>query len=365
MRITAVDLHEVDVPDRPWAWSDEVFGMPSHRRDHVVILVVRTDEGLQGLGEVNLRFPRQLIEAEVQGWLGLDPLGENLAALTAPDSKLVSERLRIAFECALLDLRGRALGCPVTELLGGAVRTRVPVSLCTGYKTVENTARDAEWGWAQGFRTYKMKCIVPDQTPRLQDRVDYIVERVEAIHRAVPDMAVRPDIRRRLVEVWAAEEVARRLAGHCLDCLEDPITSGARAGTFSEWRRLRQRCAFPIAEHCDAQQIVRMWEAQALDYAIIGGLAQQTVRTAAMVAHLGLEAWTQSVGLGIANVLALHVCAAAPGLVRPSDIVGLWAKIDDCVVEPFPVEEGHVAVPSGPGLGITLDTDALARYACS
>lgn len=365
MRVVGVDLYEVDVPDRPWAWSDEVFGMPGHRRDHVVVFVVRTDAGIDGLGEVNLRFDRGLAEEEARGWVGLDPLRLNLGELTAPGSSLVSERLRYAFECAVLDIRGKALGCPVSELLGGRRRDRVPVSLCTGYKTVENTARDAVWGWEHGFRTYKMKCIVPEETPRLRDRIGYIVDRVEAIHREVPEMAVRPDIRRRLVEVWAAEEVSRRLQGHCLDCLEDPITSGARAGTFSEWRRLRQRVTFPVAEHCDAAKTLAMWQAEAVDYVIIGGLAQETVRLAATVELLGLEAWTQSVGLGIVNVLSLHVCATGPGMTRPHDIVGFWAKEDDCVVEPFPVVDGLVAVPDGPGLGITLDLDAVCRYAVS
>jgi L-alanine-DL-glutamate epimerase-like enolase superfamily enzyme len=255
------------------------------------------------------------------------------------------------------------MGCSVSELLGGALRERVAVSLCTGYKTPENTAQDATWGWAQGFRTYKMKCIDPARTVDLNDRVDYIVERVEAIHRRVPDMYVRPDIRRRLVEVWAAEEVARRLQGHRLDCLEDPITSGARAETYSEWRRLRQRVGVPIAEHTSPERALAMWSAEALDYAIIGGQAMATVRTASTLSLLGLEAWTQSVGLGVTNVLSLHVCAAGPALTRPSDIVGLWAKQDDCVVEEFPVVDGTVAVPTGPGLGVTLDMDALERYA--
>jgi len=357
MKITQVDLYEVDVPDRHWAWSDEVFGMPGHRRDHVLIIVVRTDAGVDGLGEVNLRFDRELAEEEVASWVGLEPLRLNLAS-AAPHPQL-----RAAFECAVLDIRGKVLECPVSELLGGAVRERVSVSLCTGYKTVENTARDAAWGWEQGFRTYKMKCIVPDRTPGLWDRIAYIADRVEAIHREVPEMAVRPDIRRRLQEVWAAEELARRLEGHRLDCLEDPITSGSRAGSFSEWRRLRRRVPFPIAEHTDAARVLTMWTAEALDYAIIGGSsAVETVRVAAMVAQLGLEAWTQSVGLGIANALTLHVCAAGPGLTRPSDIVGFWAKEDDCVCEDFPVVEGTVAVPASPGLGVTLDMEAVERY---
>ena len=82
-----------------------------------------------------------------------------------------------------------------------------------------------------------------------------------------------------------------------------------------------------------------------------------------MLDQLGLPAWTQSVGLGVENVLTLHLCAASPSFTRPHDIVGLWAKEDDCLMEEFPVIEGTVAVPAGPGLGITLDMDALERYA--
>ena len=364
MKITHVDLYEVNVPDRPWAWSDEVFGMPSHRKESILFLVVRTDAGVDGLGEVTLRFGRELVEEEVARWLGRDPLSLNLAAATSPpDPNTAFAWTRAAFECAILDIRGKVLGCPVSELLGGAVRERIPVSLCTGYKTVENTARDAVWGWEHGFRTYKMKCIIPEELPDLRQRVAYIVDRVEAIHREVPEMAVRPDIRRRLKEVWAAEELARRLEGHRMDCLEDPITSGAYAGTFSEWRRLRHRISFPIAEHATAASALAMWSAGAVDYVIIGGrTATEAVRTAATVDLLGLEAWTQSVGLGVVNALTLHICAAGPSLTRPNDIVGFWAKENDCVRETFPVEEGTVAAPTSPGLGVTLDMEAVEQY---
>jgi L-alanine-DL-glutamate epimerase-like enolase superfamily enzyme len=359
MRIHAVELFTVNVPDRPWAWSDEVFGMPSHRDHPYAFVVMRTDDGVDGVGEVALRdIGLDQVRAAMADWIGLDPL-----SLSLTQTRHANREASWAFECAILDIRGKVLGCPVYDLLGGAVRERVPVSLCTGYKTVEHTAEDAVWGWEHGFRTYKMKCIVPDQAPGLRERIDYVSDRVEAIHRLVPEMAVRPDIRRRLQEVWAAEELARRLQGHRMDCLEDPITSGAHGGTHSEWRRLRQRIDLPVAEHVDRPKALAMWAAQALDYAIIGGASPaDVVRGSALLEDLGLPAWTQSVGLGIINVLTLHICAAAPSFCRPHDIVGLWAKEDDCLLEEFPVVDGTVAVPTGPGLGVSLDPDALARY---
>ena len=355
MKIAAVDLYEVHVPDRPWAWSDEENGMPAHRRDGNLLVVVRCDEGVEGLGELGLRgVDRAAVAAATEGWIGLDPLRQSRMPEGAPAAA--------AYECAALDIRGKVLGCPVSELLGGAVRDRVPVTLCTGYKTVENTAADAVWGWERGFRTYKMKCIVG--TPHLSERIDYVVDRVEAIHRELPEMDVRPDIRRRLEEVWAAEEVARRLEGHRLDCLESPIVTGAHGGSFNEWRRLRQRIGFPVAEHTGAEQLLTTWSAEALDYAIIGAPgAVETVRLSAMAEQLGLPCWTQYVGLGVNNALGLHVCAAGPSLSRPCDFVGFWAKQDDCVLEAFPVVDGSVQVPDSPGLGVTLDMDAVGRYA--
>ena len=83
MRITAVDLYEVDVPDRHWAWSDDEFGMPGHRQNHIVFMVLRTDAGLHGVGELNLRFPRSLVEAEAATWVGLDPMAMNLSNLAS------------------------------------------------------------------------------------------------------------------------------------------------------------------------------------------------------------------------------------------------------------------------------------------
>ncbi len=63
----------------------------------------------------------------------------NLALLDTPPV------IRKAFKSAILDIRGKVLGCPISELLGGALKDRIPVTLCTGYKTVENTTTDAVW----------------------------------------------------------------------------------------------------------------------------------------------------------------------------------------------------------------------------
>ncbi len=54
MKITSLDLHAVDIPDRPWGCPDEAFGMPSHRKDLMAFILIRTDERVDGVGVVGL-----------------------------------------------------------------------------------------------------------------------------------------------------------------------------------------------------------------------------------------------------------------------------------------------------------------------
>ena len=203
MKITHIKVHVVNVPERHWWWSDDEYGQPGHQKEEHAIAEVFTDEGLTGLTQVERFIPMDTIEPLIRQWLGLDILKVNLINHRPP--------LQAPLEQAVLDLRGQALGVPMWQLLGGKLRDWVPITQCTGYKTPQHTAEDAQWGWEKGFRTYKMKCITSEVTP--EDRIRYITDRVEAIHRVVPEMAVRPDIRWRLEE--ASPPRQRPRLRHC------------------------------------------------------------------------------------------------------------------------------------------------------
>ena len=83
----------------------------------------------------------------LNSWLGQDISELNL--------RLIKPPMIASFEQVVLDLRGQALGVPFWQLLGGRLRAQIPATQCTGYKTPEHTADDAQWGWEQGFRSYK------------------------------------------------------------------------------------------------------------------------------------------------------------------------------------------------------------------
>ena len=344
MKVVRAKLYVVQVPERHWWWSDDVYGQPAHQRSEYGLVEVETDEGLTGLTEMGRGTPLEALQASLSSWPGQDVLAFNQGGAGG-------------LGAAVLDLRGQALGVPVHELLGGRLRDRIPVTQCTGYKTPEHTAEDAQWGWEQGFRAYKMKCITGrEQTA--EERIAYVTDRVEAIHRAVPEMSVRPDIRWRLEEVWVAQELARRLQGHRMDSLESPIAKGAAGGTYSEWRRLRRTIHLPIGDHVGgADDLLRRFQAEALDYAIVGSLEDSRL------AHqLGMGGWSQTVSYGPGAAMGLHQAACMPHLTQPYDMVGPMAWEHMLVREDFPFEEGAFLVPDRPGLGYTLDRDAAQQY---
>jgi L-Ala-D/L-Glu epimerase len=72
---------------------------------------------------------------------------------------------------------------------------------------------------------------------------------------------------------------------------------------------------------------------------------------------------TSSMESGIGVTAALHVAAATPEMTLECGLATLDLLEDDLIVEPPRIEGGAMFVPGGPGLGVELDREALARYA--
>ena len=94
--------------------------------------------------------------------------------------------------------------------------------------------------------------------------------------------------------------------------------------------------------------------------AFCGGIAG-TQRFVAECERAGVGFWFYSGDLGIATAAYLHVAAATPYLDRPSQSLLRWTTDDVIAGGPFKPERGVVPVPEGPGLGVELDEQALAR----
>jgi glucarate dehydratase len=310
-----------------------------------------------------------------------DPVLRNFD-LTPKRANTALPRTYSPIEVAALDLTGRALGVPVSTLLGGAVRDRVPFSAYLFYKQAGgggegDDARDDEYGEAltpdtvvaqarqmidtYGFKSIKLKAGVfePEQE----------IEAIRALRAGFgPDMPLRIDPN----AAWTVETslaVGRALADD-LEYFEDPTPDIAgmgavRKGLLAEGIDLPNATNMCVTafEHIpdsiehDAVQVILG------DHHYWGGL-RATVELGRICDTFGIGLSMHSNShLGISLMAMAHVAAATPNLTYDADTHYPWLHEADEIVAggKIAITDGAVAVPASPGLGIEIDRDALAR----
>ncbi|OXM60275.1 glucarate dehydratase family protein [Amycolatopsis vastitatis] len=274
------------------------------------------------------------------------------------------------FEVACLDAQGHYLGRPVTDLLGGKARDAVEFSAYLFYKYGKHVdGREDSWGEITtpetlvgsakrmfdeyGFRSIKLKGGVYEPAQE--------VEGVRALAEAFPGHPLRIDPN----GAWTVEtsiRVASELDG-VLEYLEDP-TPGIEG-----MARVAERASMPLATNMcvvNFGDVEPGFRARAIgvllsDHHFWGGLrATQALSVTCESFGVGLSMHSNS-HLGISLAAMVQVAAATPHLTYACDTHWPW-KVED-VIEPGVLEftDGAVAVPTTPGLGITLDEDALAK----
>ncbi|WP_199443245.1 glucarate dehydratase family protein [Umezawaea beigongshangensis] len=388
MKITGITITPVAFRDPPLLNSVGVHQPWALR----TIVEVHTDEGISGLGETyGDRGHLARTRAVAPALIGADVHDTNLVrrrvaevlggergtdrhALTGQlTTSGTVDRVFSTFEVAFLDVRGRALGRPVSDLLGGAVRDAVPYSAYLFYKWAGHPGGEPdEWGAAlapeeivaqaeamierDGFRSIKLKGGVfpPEQE----------VEAIRALREAFPDHPLRLDPN----AVWSPEtslRVAEELDG-VLEYLEDP-TQGVDG-----MAEVAARAPMPLATNMcviDFEHLPRAVERNAVqvllaDHHYWGGLERSRhLATICDTFGIGLSMHSNS-HLGISLAAMTHLAAATPNLDHACDTHHPWNRRDD-VVQPGALSfvDGAVPVPTAPGLGVELDRDALARLA--
>jgi len=339
------------------------------------IVQVFTDAGLVGLGEIG--GGGESAVAAIEGLkpylLGHDPVQVEVLRwmIANPTASLYNNRTQIlaALEFACLDLVGQATGLRVCDLLGGALRERVPFASYLFYRyrdpdtgrggeeTAEEIVAHARALKARcGFRTHKLKGGV---FPPAHD-----VAVFRALAEAFPGDALRLDPN----AIWSVEEaihVARQIEDLNNDYLEDPTWG------LEGMARVREKIGIPTATNTVVvtfEQLAACIRLRAVDVILLdtqfwGGIRQ--ARKAAQVCET--FQWGVSVHssgeLGIALATMLHLGAAVPNLRFAAD--AHYHHLQDDVIAGGLIryEDGMIAVPDGPGLGVRLDPDRVARYA--
>ncbi|HYM12758.1 MAG TPA: enolase C-terminal domain-like protein [Bryobacterales bacterium] len=337
------------------------------------IVEVQTDDGQSGWGEMG--GGGESAEAAFRGLksylLGHDPF--RLEALRwkicNPTASLFNNRtqLHAAIEFACLDLIGKKLGISASELLGGRLRDRVPFATYLffrypngdrgGEETPDEMVRHARDLVARhGFQSHKLKGgVFPP---------DHDIAVYEALAAAFPNQGLRLDPN----SAWSVEEAARvgRTIEHLRnDYFEDP-TYGLEG-----MRRLRQFIRIPTATNTvvvNFEQLAACIRTHAVDVILLdttfwGGL-RQAYKAGQVCETFQWGVSVHSSGeLGIQLATMLHLGATLPNLRFAADAHYHHLTDDILAGGKLKYENGSIAVPTGPGLGVEIDRDKLARYA--
>ena len=390
LRITGVTITPVALKDPPLLNSSgvhEPFALRS-------IVEVHTDAGITGVNEAyGDDATLALLDRAAAGLAGVDvfdinELSRRIAAAvrgvdasapteligTATFDKTVAQAIA-AFEVACYDAQGRATGRRVADLLGGAVRERVDFSAYLFYKWAEHPGEAGEfetdrWGAAldpegivaqarrmvdqYGFRSLKLKGgVFPPEEE---------IEAVRALRRAFPDRPVRLDPNANWT-VETSHRVAEALAGE-LEYLEDPTPGMAGMAEVAAKTELPLATNMCVTGFEEIPEAVRLGAVQVIlsDHHFWGGFrATQDLAGICQTFGLGLSMHSNT-HLGISLAAMVHLGAAIPNLTYALDTHTPWKwESEDVVAEPLTFAEGAVAVPTGPGLGVELDRDAVAR----
>lgn len=281
-------------------------------------------------------------------------------ALMARIGKAVKENrfAKSAVETALLDAHGKRLGLPISELLGGALRKRLPVAwtLASG-----DTAKDiAEAEKMLDLRRHRIFKLKIGARPLKDD-----IAHVAAIKHALGERgAVRVDVNMAWSEFEAAYGMAALADAGC-ELVEQPVASTAALG------RLVRR--FPVALMADesltgpesAFEIAKTKGADVFAIKIeqSGGLFNaQRVAAIADAAGIELYGGTMLEG-GVGTVASAHVFSTFVNLQWGTELFGPLLLTEEILATPLDYSDFELTVPDGPGLGIELDEDRLKFFA--
>ena len=330
-----------------------------------VVMKLYTDEGIVGIGEIGRWFEGEcpsdivntcmkfcapiLMEAE-------DPL--NINAIMDKFRCIRERRFAKALvDIALHDLKGKKLGIPVYQLLGGAYRTKIPVCQSLGIKDYDSIRRDLDLYLGQGFRAFKIKIGLD---------YDFDIKLVRMIREIVgPDVQLRVDAN------------GAYFGSTCLAALQEMekcnltlIEQPCSYIHHSLLRDLRRSLHTPILA-CEAamtpETVYELVKDEAVDMINIkigrpsGFIGSKQMEAVAIGAGLPVCVGTQ-LEMGVGTAACAHLAASIRDFADTSDITGPTLLVDDILIKPLDYRDGYLHVPNGPGLGVEIDDDKLEFY---
>ena len=340
-----------------------------------LFVVVDTDEGISGIGESGLSGRELAVMGAVEHFkpmlIGQDPFRtEHLWQLLFRGGFFPAQRILTAaisaIDIALWDIKGKALGLPVYDLLGGKVRDKVvcyPHNAGHGMEVeplVESCLETTEAGWKF------VRWGLPQDGNRIEPRkaVRAALAQFEAVRDAVgPDIELCFDIHTRL-DLPEAVWLCRAVEEFAPFFMEDPL----RSENPDSFKTLRPRVNVPLAA---GEQFSSKWEFRPLieeewiDYArvdlcIVGGLTEAKKIAGWAETHYIKLATHNPLG-PVSSAACLHLNLSCPNV----GVQEQPRKPSEITPDVFPVqpewEDGYLLAPTAPGLGVEFDREAAKK----
>lgn len=389
MKITSVDLLRVKAGWRPWTF-----------------IKIGTDAGITGWADCTEAHGAQegvaaTIRELGKALIGRDPmpwelLFEDMYRITRQSVGGVVQKAIAAFENALLDIRGKALGVPVSTLLGGPVRNRIRLywSHCgttrvrhlsylpSGTRPVRSLADIAELAAEakeRGFSGIKTNLIrfadgcEPDVLSQGFQGGEGSYDRnltgetlvgtrrlMETFRKSLgPESDLLLDVNMHF-RADGVVRLAKALSDLDLTWLEVDFDDP------DQLRAIRDKAPMPIGS-CEKRQLVTGYkpflDARAMDVAIIDVRwtgVWQAKKIADLAQACEVNVAPHNHGSPLATLMAAHFCAGTPNVrIMEYDVDDVpWR--DSILTAPLHIEAGHLTVPSAPGWGADIDEKALA-----
>jgi len=365
-RIERVEVLILDVPTiRPHQLS-----VATMRQQTMVLVRIRCGDGIVGWGEASTigglaygeespESMRANIETYMVPILAGADAANPAARMNDLRSRLQGNRFALcALETALFDAQARRLGVPLSALFGGRVRDSLPIAwtLASG-----DTARDIDE--AERMLDLRRHNVFKLKIGKRPVRAD--AAHVAAIKRALGDRAsVRVDVN----QAWSETDAVlgmRLLHDAGADLVEQPIAAANHDGM----RRLRAMNLVPLmadeALHgpLDAFRLAagRAADVFAVKITQSGGLTgAQHVAAIAQAADVALYGGTMLEG-AIGTIASAQLFATFPSLAWGTELFGPLLLTEEILATPLEYADFALRLPAGPGLGIELDDDKIAR----
>lgn len=363
-RVESVRVHRVMIP----AQAVHSHGSGNVSGIHAVLVELTTDTGLTGWGEAS---PWPVFTGTAEGAaaalhlhlrpcvLGADPVQVGPVMSRAERRLIGHPEAKAALETALLDLAGQIVGLSIAELLGGRQRETIPMSFSVANPDFGKDREDVARLWADGVRLFKLKTGFGDHgfdLMRLETlRSDYGAEiglRIDYNQGCPVHDAVR---RIRDLEVFRP------------DFVEQPVKMRERAALAEITRAvdvpiMADESVFDPIDALEGAHI-RIADIFSLKIMKAGGI-RRALEVAAIARAAGIGIYGGCMfETSVAHAAGAHLMATVPDLTLGCEFyMSRYYAEADIAADPFPVADGMVHVPMGPGLGIAPDPDMLARY---